>query len=72
MIVCLCRGVSDRQVNEAIDNGATCVGRLEQCGIGGDCGGCERTLEKMLDKAEETGRISRCTTCACAGALASA
>ena len=72
MIVCLCRGISDRQVNEAIDNGATCAGRLEQSGIGGDCRGCERTLETMLDKAEQSGRITRCTTCACVGVLASA
>jgi len=72
MIVCLCRGVSDREVRNAIDRGATCLGRLEQSGIGGDCRGCERLLERMIDDSADAGRITRCSTCCEESALATA
>ena len=72
MIVCLCRGISDKDVRCAIDSGATCLGRLEQCGIGGDCRGCESTLEEMIGDAEAAGRVSRCMACCAESALATA
>ena len=72
MIVCLCNGKSDRDIRNAIDNGATCLGQLEQCGIGGDCGGCEATLERMIDVAVDAGRVNRCVTCCANRALATA
>jgi bacterioferritin-associated ferredoxin len=48
MIVCICRGASDRDIRAAIQGGARCVDTLEGCGIGGDCGGCHDTLREML------------------------
>jgi bacterioferritin-associated ferredoxin len=70
MIVCLCQGVSDRDVRTAIDDGATCVGQLESRGIGGDCRGCEFALECMIDEAARAGRIQRCQACCADAALA--
>lgn len=73
MIVCLCRGTSDRDIRHAIDNGATCLGQLEQCGVaGGQCGGCEDVLEQMIDQAVDAGRVSPCVACCSNRALASA
>jgi bacterioferritin-associated ferredoxin len=72
MIVCLCKGVSDRDIRNAIDSGASCLGRLEQCGIGGQCGGCEDMLEKMIGDAIDAGRVSECRACCADQALASA
>jgi len=72
MIVCLCRGVSDREIRNAIDNGATCLGQLEQCGIGGDCGGCEGVLEELIDEAVDAGRVSACRACCGNRSLATA
>ena len=48
MIVCNCRGASDRDVKAAIQSGAACLSELERCGIGGDCGCCEDTLREMI------------------------
>lgn len=72
MIVCLCNGKSDRDIRNAIDDGATCLGQLEQCGIGGQCGGCEDMLETMISRAVEAGRVSRCVACCAERARATA
>ena len=48
MIVCICRGVSDRTINEAIDDGARSVRDLQRCGIGDQSGSCHNALRKML------------------------
>lgn len=48
MIVCICRGASDRSINQAIDDGARSVRDLQRCGIGDQCGSCHNALRKML------------------------
>jgi bacterioferritin-associated ferredoxin len=55
MILCLCRGVSDRAVLAAIADGASSVEQVERaCGAGGDCGACGDLLEALLERARET------------------
>lgn len=51
MIVCICRGASERDVLEAIDRGATSIRDLQRCGIGDDCGSCHRDLRTLLRAA---------------------
>ncbi|TMA23485.1 MAG: (2Fe-2S)-binding protein [Deltaproteobacteria bacterium] len=49
MLVCLCRGVSDRVVREVIARGAGTlreVGRA--CGAGIDCGSCRDLIRTMI------------------------
>jgi bacterioferritin-associated ferredoxin len=48
MIVCICRGKSDRDVMRAIDAGASSVRDLQRCGIGDQCGSCHNSLRSML------------------------
>ena len=48
MIVCICRGASESDVLQAIDDGARSVRDLQRCGIGTDCGSCHRQLRHML------------------------
>lgn len=68
MIVCICRGASERDVRSAVGAGANCLEKLERCGIGGDCRSCEYALrEIVLDVAGD----EACSTC-CAAALATA
>jgi bacterioferritin-associated ferredoxin len=62
MIVCVCRGVSDREIRAAIEEGAKCVDSLESCGIGGDCGGCQETLRDMIAECAG-GDSDACRTC---------
>jgi bacterioferritin-associated ferredoxin len=64
MIVCICRGVSDRTVREAIDDGARSVADLKRCGIGDQCGSCHNILRKMIVAAAvEREAIAACPSC---------
>ena len=53
MIVCLCRAKTDRDVLEAIDEGATSLRDVQRCGIGTDCGTCHSMLRMMLATAAQ-------------------
>ncbi|HYM62382.1 MAG TPA: (2Fe-2S)-binding protein [Thermoanaerobaculia bacterium] len=60
MIVCVCRGVSDREVRTAIESGATCLDTLQARGIGGDCCGCQETLRQMVTECAGDGACRSC------------
>lgn len=51
MIICICRGKSNRDISRAIDNGASTVRDLQRCGIGDQCGSCHNSLRGMLAQA---------------------
>lgn len=51
MIICICRGKSDRDISRAIDNGASSLRDLQRCGIGDQCGSCHNSLRSMLAAA---------------------
>lgn len=51
MIVCICRGKSEQQVMNAIEDGATTLRDLQRCGIGDQCGSCHTSLLVMLTRA---------------------
>ena len=53
MIVCVCRGASERDVEKAIDHGAESVADLQRCGIGTECGSCHNMLREMLAEARD-------------------
>ncbi len=59
MIVCNCRGASDRDVRAVIQAGAGCLSELERSGIGGDCRCCEDMLRDMI-AACATSPCQRC------------
>ena len=59
MIVCICRGKSDRDINRAIEAGASSVRDLQRCGIGDQCGGCHVTLRSMLAQAAAAAAASQ-------------
>jgi bacterioferritin-associated ferredoxin len=48
MIVCTCRGKSEREINKLIDNGASTLRDLQRCGIGDQCGSCHNALRGLL------------------------
>jgi bacterioferritin-associated ferredoxin len=52
VIVCLCRGVSERTVCAAIRAGAATVEDITSaCGAGGDCGACCTMLAELVERA---------------------
>lgn len=49
MVVCLCQGVSEKQVREAIVNGATSRKKVTRaCGAGAGCGGCHGSIREII------------------------
>jgi bacterioferritin-associated ferredoxin len=56
MLVCHCKGLSEREVRSAIEAGA-CTRRAlaRQCGAGSVCGGCRPVIEELLDAHAPSG-----------------
>jgi len=53
MILCICHGISDREVRALIDQGAATVRDISsQCKAGTDCGACVRDLRKMTRRKQ--------------------
>jgi bacterioferritin-associated ferredoxin len=52
VIVCICRGATERQVQNAIDAGASSLRELQRCGIGDECGSCHVSLRAMLSASQ--------------------
>lgn len=53
MYVCLCQGVTERQVQKCIDEGAHSVSEVtRRCGAGGHCGSCRPTIAAMVAASE--------------------
>jgi bacterioferritin-associated ferredoxin len=64
VIICICRGKSDRDVTRAIDHGATSVRDLQRCGIGDQCGSCHNSLRGLLAAASEAAAAAAaCPSC---------
>ena len=61
MIVCICRGKSERDIEKAIERGASSLRDLQRCGVGDQCGSCHNALRMMLTAAAEP-----CPACAAA------
>ncbi len=50
MIVCMCRGISDRKLRAGIERGKfTSVREIARdCGAGSDCGACVNSLKNLV------------------------
>jgi bacterioferritin-associated ferredoxin len=56
MYVCLCNGLTDRHVREAALAGATRPSEVyPACGCTVQCGGCARTMRRIVDEAAAFG-----------------
>jgi len=59
MILCLCRGVSEREVAEVVAQGAASVAEVRRaCGAGTDCGSCVADIRAQLDAARPCSRAA--------------
>ncbi len=63
MIICICRGASDKQIERAIDTGAASLRDLQRCGIGDQCGSCHNSLRGMLARAATAASAQPCPAC---------
>lgn len=49
MLVCICKGVSDRRITDEIRRGACSLRQIQEgCQAGTDCGCCVRHIRQML------------------------
>ena len=57
MYICLCHGITDRQIRRAVEQGCSSLGEVQQqLPVGGCCGRCEpaaRELIQELSKRED-------------------
>lgn len=52
MLVCHCRGISDRQIRRAIKDGATSAREVaRETGAGMRCGGCRSNVKRVVNEA---------------------
>jgi bacterioferritin-associated ferredoxin len=52
MLVCHCRGISDRQIRRAVENGATSAREVARAtGAGMRCGGCRDNVKQVVGQA---------------------
>ena len=50
MYVCLCLGITDKEVQQAIAEGAHSLSALRlKLGVGGECGRCRRALRESYN-----------------------
>lgn len=55
MLVCLCKGISDRKIRELLEEKAKLSSAevMRQCGAGTDCGSCIYQIKELVgEKAE--------------------
>ena len=56
MIVCVCRGVSDRQIRQAVAEGAHSLECLQmELGVATQCGRCADCASRVLCEARDSG-----------------
>ena len=52
MLVCLCKGVSDRRIREEVRRGANTLLQIRQaCAAGTDCGTCTKQIRQVMASA---------------------
>lgn len=51
MYVCVCKGITDHQIKDAVYEGATSVGRLRKAlGVATQCGKCTCLTREIIDE----------------------
>jgi bacterioferritin-associated ferredoxin len=64
MYVCLCHGITERQIREALDDGATSLGDVQRrLPVGSRCGQCLDTAHEVISEHSE-GRTNCTAYCA--------
>jgi bacterioferritin-associated ferredoxin len=55
MFVCLCEGVTDRDIHAALDEGCQSIPDVIACtGAGSGCGACHETIATIVARRSET------------------
>lgn len=61
MIICLCEGVSDREIALAVKTGATTLEQVAQsCRAGTSCGSCHDQIVKIIEASKDLEEQESC------------
>jgi len=64
MVLCICRSLTDREVDATIQDGARSLTEVaEACGAGTDCGSCVPAIEARLPRSGTGPCGNRCADC---------
>ncbi|WP_371416924.1 bacterioferritin-associated ferredoxin [Microbulbifer sp. THAF38] len=59
MYVCICKGITDRQIKEAVYDGSTSVKALRrQLGVSSQCGRCAEQTKEIISETLGAGMIT--------------
>lgn len=51
MYVCVCKGITDHQIKDAVYGGATSLGKVRrELGVGAQCGKCRCQARELIDE----------------------
>ncbi|MBM3393650.1 MAG: (2Fe-2S)-binding protein [Betaproteobacteria bacterium] len=65
MYICLCHGITEKQIRQAVQEGARSVPDLVAClGVATCCGTCSCAAEDVINRARETWAIAEKTSVA--------
>lgn len=68
MLVCLCKGVTDRKIRWLVQNGAASVKSvMKTCGAGSDCGTCLGQVRELVDETRHECDAAKCNVAGAAG-----
>jgi len=69
VIVCHCNGISDREIREAVREGARSCGQVARaCNAGHQCGGCRPAIRELITREMQPAPAA----CVCAELAATA
>ncbi|AMX02123.1 bacterioferritin-associated ferredoxin [Microbulbifer thermotolerans] len=59
MYVCICKGITDRQIKEAVYDGSTSVKALRRhLGVSSQCGRCAQLAREIIDETMAGGMMT--------------
>ncbi|WP_436970327.1 bacterioferritin-associated ferredoxin [Microbulbifer spongiae] len=63
MYVCICKGITDRQIKEAVYGGSTSVKALRHhLGVSSQCGRCAELAKEIIEETMSVGMITSANT----------
>jgi bacterioferritin-associated ferredoxin len=58
--ICICHGISDRRLRQAVSDGAQSFDDLQaSTGVGSCCGACEPSVRELVDECRAEGQPRR-------------
>ena len=63
MYVCICRGITEKQIREAVEDDTCSMRELSSVmGVGMDCGTCTEYACQLLDQMKQQGAANNSTS----------